>query len=196
MEHPVEELMSEHRLILRMLAELERRVVQDEGGEFPADFVARALDFFATFADARHHAKEERVLFPALIAAGMPCQGGPVAVMENEHVIGRACLAKIREELPAARGGSAAAASAIRAAAREYCSLLTNHIWKEDNILFRMSRELLWSEEDQQRLQRQFHDAADPLLSEQTLRKYEAVVNEAESQCAASSAAGAYVRST
>ena len=63
MKHPVEILSDEHRLIERMLTEVETRVLRDEPG-VPVDFVETALDFFSSFADGSHHHKEERVLFP------------------------------------------------------------------------------------------------------------------------------------
>ncbi len=42
--------------------------------------VARALRYFNEFADACHNQKEELHLFPRLQAAGMPAEGGPLAV--------------------------------------------------------------------------------------------------------------------
>ncbi len=93
MEHPVEVLLDEHRLIERMLAEVETRVL-NSGGKLPLDFVETALDFFAGFADGSHHHKEERVLFPmireldqATSAPQFHCGSlqNPISVMMREH---------------------------------------------------------------------------------------------------------------
>ena len=141
MTHPVDQLMAEHRLIERMLTELDLRLVP--GAALPLDFIETALDFFRTFADGLHHHKEEKALFPALEASGVPAEGGPIACMLHEHTVGRKCLAAIRENLPAARNGSSAADQEIRKAASDYIDLLRRHIWKEDNILFVIARSRL-----------------------------------------------------
>ncbi|MBS1828102.1 MAG: hemerythrin domain-containing protein [Acidobacteria bacterium] len=174
MEHPVEVLLDEHRLIERMLAEVETRVL-NSGGKLPLDFVETALDFFAGFADGSHHHKEERVLFPMLEAAGMPVHGGPIAVMLHEHDMGRRCLAAVRNSLEAARTGSEPATSTIRAAFAEYTDLLRRHIWKEDNILFEMAKVQLSSEAQRSEMQRLFEEEAKAT----GLRvRYEAILNE------------------
>src|SRR5512133_2080621 len=46
------------------------------------------LEFLKVFVDRCHHAKEEELLFPALVAAGVP-ENGPIAVMLQEHEMGR-----------------------------------------------------------------------------------------------------------
>lgn len=141
-EHPVTELMSEHRLIEKVMSALEQRL-QTSGNDFPSDFVAQALAFFVEFADGNHHFKEEEVLFPALARRGVPVEGGPIGMMLQEHTLGRKLLAGIRENLPAARDGNEIARESVRSFAAQYVDLLRRHIWKEDNILFRMAQQSL-----------------------------------------------------
>jgi hemerythrin-like domain-containing protein len=172
MTHPVDELYDEHRLIERMLSELEQRLAAQTA--LPCDFVETALDFFRTFADGLHHHKEEKALFPALESAGVPSDGGPVAVMLYEHTLGRQCLATIRECLPAARGGSASAEADIRRAAGDYIDLLRRHIWKEDNILFMIARNRLTSDQQIQDLQSRFDEENRTGLH----RRYEDILDE------------------
>ena len=172
MTHPVEELYAEHRLIERMLSEVEERLAGK--GPLPCEFVETALDFFRTFADGLHHHKEEKALFPALEASGVPTEGGPVAVMLYEHTLGRQCLATIRESLPAARAGSAAADQDIRRAAGDYIDLLRRHIWKEDNILFMIAKSRLTSEQQMLDLQALFDEENRTGLH----RRYEDLLNE------------------
>lgn len=174
MEHPVAVLLEEHRLIERMLAEVESRVLMG-GPQLPVEFVETALDFFATFADGSHHHKEERVLFPMLEAAGMPVHGGPIAVMLHEHDLGRRCLAAVRNHLTAAKAGSEEAASSIRVALTEYVELLRRHIWKEDNILFEMAKVRLASETEMAEMQRLFEEEA---KATGLRERYEAILNE------------------
>ena len=46
------------------------------------------LEFLKVFVDKCHHAKEEELLFPASVVAGVP-KAGPIAVMLHEHDTGR-----------------------------------------------------------------------------------------------------------
>jgi len=43
------------------------------------------IGFLKEFADKCHHGKEEGLLFPALIQAGLPEKGGPIGVMLADH---------------------------------------------------------------------------------------------------------------
>ncbi len=173
--NPIEELMDDHRLIERVLEAFEKRVVSGEGGELPLGFVKEALEFFAEFADSHHHFKEESALFPAMERRGVPREGGPIGMMLHEHEIGRAALRGIRENLPKAGEGSAEAVEAIRRHAGEYVNLLRNHIWKEDNVLFRMAEAHL-SPEDIQELEAEFHDPDNKRVQPEIREKYEAFV--------------------
>jgi hemerythrin-like domain-containing protein len=155
-DHPVTELMNEHRLIERVLSALEARLNEEPASGFPAAFVGQALEFFAEFADGCHHFKEEESLFPALARAGMPVEGGPIGMMLYEHDIGRRCLSGIRQQLDPAREGDAAACASIRAYAKQYIELLRSHIWKEDNILFQKARHAL-DEKTAAQVLEQFH---------------------------------------
>ena len=174
MSHPVDLLLEEHRLIERMLSEVENRALA-AGSKLPVEFVETALDFFAAFADGSHHYKEERVLFPMLEAAGMPVHGGPIAVMLQEHDLGRRCLAAVRNNLDGAKSGSEAAASAIRVALTEYVELLRRHIWKEDNILFEMAKSRLTSDAEIAEMTRLFAEEA---RATGLRERYEAILNE------------------
>ncbi|MBI4905251.1 MAG: hemerythrin domain-containing protein [Acidobacteria bacterium] len=178
MSHPVDELMSEHRLIERMLSALQSQVLHADAKTFPVDYVAKALDFFVNFADKRHHEKEEKILFPALAAAGVPRQGGPIGMMEYEHTLGRNYLGTVRANLEAARTGSPAAIAAIREAVSEYTHLLANHIMKEDMVLFRMAQNVLYDQHQLAAMLEEFHDNDNPYLTDEFRAKYEAIVEE------------------
>ena len=148
-------LRDEHVLIraaLRAFAALADKL--ERGEKVPEKVVAGALDFFANFADGHHHAKEERILFPALEHAGMPVQGGPLGVMLYEHEHGRMLLARLRKALPAV-ADSADARREFVAVARGYAQLLDDHIEKENEILFRMADRML-PVPDAQEVQDQF----------------------------------------
>lgn len=130
---PIDELMAEHRVIEQVLSALEAAADQ----EVAFSFYERAVDFIANFADGSHHDKEEGLLFPCLEKAGMPHDGGPIAVMLHEHDVGRSCVARLRTAI------SAGDRNAARSAAGDYADLLRQHIAKEDGVLYPMARRIL-----------------------------------------------------
>jgi hemerythrin-like domain-containing protein len=140
-------LRSEHKNILAVIACLRAACGAARGGAgFDADTFKQGVDFIRNYADGWHHAKEEVHLFPALEAAGMPRDGGPVGVMLHEHEIGRAFVAAIVEHLDAAAQGDQAAQTAVLENATGYADLLEGHIQKEDGILFEMADKILQPE--------------------------------------------------
>jgi hemerythrin-like domain-containing protein len=137
--------MAEHELIERGLVLLEKAVKRlDAGQPLPEGFSAWAPRFFQQFADKCHHAKEEDVFFPVLKQRGIPEQGGPIGVMLHEHFLGRECV-----------GGMLAASQAqpfdartFAEAAQQYIPLLRQHIFKENNVLFRMAERVMSEADD------------------------------------------------
>ena len=79
---------------------------------------------------------EEEILFPALLAAGLPKQGGPVQVMLNEHELGRKMVSIMDVALTNFRRDKQQALPELKEAAESYIQLLTDHIAKEDNVLY------------------------------------------------------------
>ncbi|MBI2362579.1 MAG: hemerythrin domain-containing protein [Elusimicrobia bacterium] len=140
---PTDILKSEHRVIEKVLARVGKACDRAEGGSFDAEEFAVSLAFFREFADKRHHGKEEDKLFPAMNRHGMPLDSGPLACMLSEHDLGRSLLKTVAQGLPACRKGDAAAKKNVVGAYREYIAFLTEHIYKEDNILFKMADQVI-----------------------------------------------------
>ena len=132
-----ETLMAEHRLIEQALDALTAAGVPAK--EELALFVA----FLREFADARHHGKEENLLFKAMVASGFPAEGGPVGMMLHEHGLGRALIATMREKVEQSEAWSVEDSKAVAAAARGYAELLRAHIQKEDQVLYPMAEQHL-----------------------------------------------------
>lgn len=144
-------LMEEHEIILRGLRVLEALASRAAAGaELPAQAVNGVLDFLSGFADAHHHGKEEGILFPAMEEAGFPRDGGPLAVMLDEHQQGRALIATLRE-------AAAKPDAAFARAARAYAALLSQHIEKENQVLFHLADQAL-AGEDRRRVEEAFDE--------------------------------------
>lgn len=143
-ESPVTTLRAEHQLILRVVGVLQRLVERfEQSGEFAEPSFAKCVEFIRLFADACHHGKEEDLLFPVLESRGIPREGGPIGVMLYEHQVARAHTKDMVGALADVRTGDAAARTRFCKAARQYADLLTDHIYKEDNILFNMGDRMM-----------------------------------------------------
>jgi hemerythrin-like domain-containing protein len=140
-------LMSEHRVIERVISALESAAAfLEQGGEVRPGFFVEAADFIKGFADGCHHKKEEGVLFPAMTENGAPVNGGPVGVMLFEHEQGRMFTRALREAALKLADDPSARETVVKNALG-YAALLRQHIMKEDRILFPMADRLLPSEE-------------------------------------------------
>jgi hemerythrin-like domain-containing protein len=134
---PTEDLVREHGDILAMIQvvrEMVRRL--DTGTAVDPDHIEKAIYFIRNYADKYHHAKEENLLFPAMYDAGVPKEGGPIAVMLAEHDEGRAYMQTAAEALERYRNGDAASATVLAASLRNYGALLEQHISKENQVLY------------------------------------------------------------
>jgi hemerythrin-like domain-containing protein len=137
-------LVEEHRLILRMIALLERNAPRTAEGKYTNwRFYLDGVDFIRHYADRFHHAKEEDVLFEALVANGMPRQNSPVAAMLMEHDQGRAYVRAMEAGAIKALAGEAGQEQLIAENALAYAALLREHISREDEILYPLAERVL-----------------------------------------------------
>lgn len=137
-------LETEHRTIEKVLTAMDRELkTMGAGGSVNVPFFEKAMAFIREFADGLHHQKEEQLLFPRMVEAGVPRDGGPVGVMLQEHEEGRACVRAMKASLEGAAAGDAGKHADLLAAARTYVDLLRAHIAKEDQVLFPMAERFL-----------------------------------------------------
>ena len=135
-----ERLTEEHKSIKEMLSVLGKVCEKLESGEdVDPEHVETIIDFIRGFADKCHHGKEEDLLFDAMEKAGIPSERGPIGVMLGEHDMGRGFIRGMSDALASYRLGDSGVARVIAENARSYITLLTNHIVKEDNVLYPMA---------------------------------------------------------
>lgn len=134
-----DELKKEHEAVELMLRILQTVAGKLKGGErVNTEHLDGILEFLSIFVDKCHHGKEEEFLFPALEAAGVPRDGGPIGVMLDEHEQGRKLVAKLKTAVTPYRSGDQTVAADIQQTINEYVALLTHHIIKENTVLFPM----------------------------------------------------------
>lgn len=145
---PTELLKEEHqgvKLSLKILEKLCLKISQEQNAEDVAA-LNQLIDFFRVFVDRCHHAKEEEILFPALLEAGLPKAGGPVQVMLQEHELGRELVSGMDLVLKNFQAGKSKDLDELIDAAKRYIQLLTDHIAKEDNVLYPIADEKILEE--------------------------------------------------
>ena len=174
-------MVDEHKLIIRMIALVEKNTELLERGKFRNwQFYLDAVDFIRNYADHFHHAKEEDVLFVELIKNGMPAKQSPIEAMHMEHDAGRAHVRTLEEAAQQALAGETGQAVIIAEHAKGYATLLRGHIEKENDILYPLAERVLPEDVRQQMLNAYDHaEAKTPGLEEKYLRlveSYEAQV--------------------
>ena len=140
---PIDLLMSEHRVIERVLDAF--LVVADDwrrGGD-GRPTLARFVRFIREYADLRHHGKEEDLLFEAMIEHGVPREYGPIACMLGEHEAGRALVAQLGRRATQATAWTDDDRDDNLRDAMDFTALLRNHIAKEDQMLYPLARRTL-----------------------------------------------------
>jgi hemerythrin-like domain-containing protein len=142
--NPIEKLKTEHQVILKGIALLEKGADQLEAGrDIQPDYFRKAIDFIRNYADRYHHAKEEDILFTNLGQVGFSPKAGPVAVMLFEHNQGRGFISELERANEKFAAGDKNAIPIIIENARAYSQLLRQHIRKEDMVLYPMAENAL-----------------------------------------------------
>ncbi|MEM2856908.1 MAG: hemerythrin domain-containing protein [Candidatus Nitrosocaldaceae archaeon] len=141
-------LRKDHEVIEKALKALDTTVsLFKDGNDVPIAILNDTVDFVTNFIDRCHHSKEEDGLFPALNEKGMPREHGPIAVMLMEHEEGRRLASMLKDEIEKYEKDKSRKSSIIRII-ESYIALLSQHIWKENNILFNIADSILREDSD------------------------------------------------
>lgn len=86
LKRAIDRLRADSRLANQRLAVLEKAATAAEAAKpIKPEFFLESAHFIKGFTDGCHHAKEEKVLFEAMVKAGVPRVGSPVGAMLAEH---------------------------------------------------------------------------------------------------------------
>ncbi|MCP4725722.1 MAG: hypothetical protein GY863_11835 [bacterium] len=136
---PIKKLIEEHNLIKDVLSGLEIFTKDLENTKLEnKNDIGKFARFFREFADKCHHGKEEDILFKEMQNFGFSVNDGPLAVMYQEHKLGREQVS-IMFNLSKYDDWDDEKTEQAISACRLFCQLLSNHIYKEDNILYPMA---------------------------------------------------------
>ena len=152
MKTATQNLENDHVSILKLIDVMNKMVKLPDAN---VSHLEEVVELIRKFADGLHHAKEETLLFPLMAQKGFSLQQGPVAVMLMDHEQGRAFVRGMADQIQNYKSGQLSALNLVYANMSGYSELLSNHIAKEDNILFRMA-DNAFTTEDQHSLIEQF----------------------------------------
>lgn len=172
-------LVAEHEMIERAMAVLKTNLDKVTDGTYDTVQTARAVDFLLEFGDRIHNIKEEKFLFPRMGERGAPIEGGPIGVMLLEHEMERTLLAKMQPALDSLPTASAADKAQFVKEGLEYLTIRAEHIWKENDILYNMGRQIL-NEDDFAYLLEEFQKSDLQHYGEAAASKFTAMLEEVE----------------
>jgi hemerythrin-like domain-containing protein len=131
-------LSEEHQNILKVIDIVLAECDQIETGkQTDKAFFNEVINFIKKYADGFHHAKEEDILFKAMLDSIENMHCNPIPVMLHEHDAGREYVKAMVNAVEQGYSDS------LIENARGYCYLLQNHIYKEDNVLYPMAEQAM-----------------------------------------------------
>ncbi len=172
-------LMWEHKLILRMIAEMRAASARAaEGDELPPGFVDTAVDFVRSYADRCHHGKEEDILFRDLAEKDLASDRAQMMQeLVRDHVWARAATRRLVEANDRYGRGDDEALDEVLSTINELTEFYPVHIEKEDHAFFKPA--MAYFSADEQAMMAQAFDEFDRMLIHE---RYSRVVEELESR--------------
>ncbi len=168
----VKNLVDEHVLIKRLLA-LVPTITDfvEKSDTVDKELILNCVDFIRGYADKFHHMKEEDILFKYVDE-----QSEIIKVMYEDHVTGRNHVKQVVE------GAESGNKAQIKEHLNGYRDLLTQHIKKEDEILYPWIDRQLSDQQVGELFQR--CSAADASVGEELPKRYEKFIIELEGKFA------------
>ena len=168
----VKNLVDEHVLIKRLLALVPTITDFVEKSEtVDKELILNCVDFIRGYADKFHHMKEEDILFKYVDE-----QSEIIKIMYEDHVTGRNHVKNVVE------GAESGNKAQIKEHLNGYRDLLTQHIKKEDEILYPWIDRQLSDQQVGELFQR--CSAADASVGEELPRRYEKFIIDLEEKFA------------
>jgi len=146
-------LVAEHEMIERAMAVLQNCLENlDVSAKNPVQMI-RAMDFLLEFGDKIHNRKEETLLFPHMEMKGIPVKGGPLGVMLMEHKAERELLGSMIMQVKGLQYAPDTEKEDYKNKGLEYLKIRADHIWKENDVLFKMGAKITSDEENTELLE-------------------------------------------
>jgi len=171
-------LVDDHEMIERAMDVLKKELMKMPDKPHDSFVILRAVDFLLEFGDRIHNRKEETVLFPLMVKHGIP-EDGPIRVMLMEHESERNLLAKMMTDISGLEKATVEEKEMFKQKGIEYLEIRANHIWKENDILFNMGRQV-FQEKENQYLMEEFDRISTSAYGESAYQKFTQMLEEVE----------------
>ena len=146
---PIDALMQEHRLIERMISQMQKALAKmEEKNDVYSKFVDLTVDFIKVYADRCHHGKEEGILFRQLSSKQM--SGEHAAMMRdliNEHVYARKTTGNLAKANESYVHGNRDSQKDVYKLMKDLIEFYPMHTQKEDSRFFGPSMEYFTAQE-------------------------------------------------
>lgn len=171
-------LVDDHEMIERAMDVLKKELMKMPDKPHDSFVIRRAVDFLLEFGDRTHNRKEETVLFPLMVKHGIP-EDGPIRVMLMEHESERNLLARMMTDISGLEKATVEEKEMFKQKGIEYLEIRANHIWKENDILFNMGRQV-FQEKENQYLMEEFDRISTSAYGESAYQKFTQMLEEVE----------------
>jgi len=142
--NPSIDIQSDHVAMTIILDAMEKRAqVILRNGNVDYFRIGQILDFLHNYADNLHYAKEERILFPALIDVSRPWISKTISNLIQEHILARDYIRQIDKYLRACLAGDTNALRDLALVMLKYVALEKNHIKVEDDVIMPLFKRLI-----------------------------------------------------
>ncbi len=174
---PIGPLMTEHRLIERMVRLLEKELRNMvENSNVKTNLITIGTDFFRTYADRTHHGKEEDILFKQLSTKQLSAtENEMMERLIQEHIWARQAVKKLSAANSRYISGDAEAMKDMIYELAKIVEFYPLHIEKEDKHFF-VPVMAYFSETQQQAMLDEFWEFDRKIIHE----KYTSIVHEIE----------------
>jgi hemerythrin-like domain-containing protein len=119
-----------------------------DGKQPEREFFDSAVVFAHDYVDRYHHSKEEMQAFVLLAQRQSGRLDGLIDTMRQQHERGRNHFAAIASQLPAYERGDEGAARRIADEMEAFTTMLVEHAYREDSVLFPLAKQTLTEEDD------------------------------------------------
>jgi len=171
-------LVDDHEMIERAMDVLKKELMKMPDKPHDSFVIRRAVDFLLEFGDRIHNRKEETVLFPLMVKHGIP-EDGPIRVMLMEHESERNLLSKMMADISGLEKATVEEKEMFKQKGVEYLEIRANHIWKENDVLFNMGRQV-FQEKENQYLMEEFDRISTSAYGESAHQKFTQMLEEVE----------------
>ena len=164
---PIAPMMIEHRLIDRILPVVTAvKTDMERTGKADTEAVAAIVDFFRFYGDEVHHGKEEKIYFRELGKKELsPRHRALMGELIGEHETARKIVGSLAAALDRYKKGDGTALKDMEEALGKLPGLYSEHIRKEDRVLFIPSLEY-FSPAEQQELLEKMRDYDEKMIHE------------------------------